>query len=213
LRSALPPGNGERQLQWPADGLTTSSVIYNLCVAKSSGAAVMALQTYLNKNFGEKAFETVLGRMKPDDALALRGIILPVNWYPTQSFVRALETAHATFGENDFYEKYGYAAADFEITAFQKFLLKLTSPAFLMTRAGKVWNRFHDTGEWEIQGSGKNVDAYLRNFGVVSAGYCRMLTEWMRRAGQLTGSKGGNVEHTKCRARGDEDCLFRAWWT
>jgi hypothetical protein len=182
-------------------------------VAKTSGAAVMALQTYLTKNFGEKAFETVLMRMKHEDAAPLRGIILPLSWYPTLSFVRALETAHANFGQNDFYEKYGYAAAEFEITTFQKLLLKLTSPGFLLGRAGKVWNRYHDTGAWEIHGSGKQVEAYLRDFGVVSAGYCRMLTEWMRRAGQLTGSKGGNVEHPQCRARGDDACLFKAWWT
>src|SRR5215813_2926911 len=122
-----------------------------LAVAKTSGAAVLALQLYVERQFGDDAFDLVLKRMKPEDAEPLRGIILPVNWYPTISFVRALETAHEAFGANDFLEKYGRAAAEFEITAFQKFLLKFTSPAFLMERAGKVWKRFHDTGTWEIQ--------------------------------------------------------------
>src|SRR5690349_8905011 len=182
----MPPRSGDRQLLWPADGLTTSSVIYNLCVAKTSGGAVLALQTYLNKTFGDKAFETVLMRMRPDDATPLRGIILPVNWYPTQSFVRALETAHAVYGTDDFYEKYGFAAAEYEITAFQRFLLRFASPAFLMERTGKVWSRFHDTGQWQMEGKGKHFEGTLNGFGVVSAGYCRMLTSWIRRAGQMT---------------------------
>jgi hypothetical protein len=182
-------------------------------VAKTSGAAVLALQLYVDRTFGDKAFEKVLWRMKPEDAQPLRGIILPVNWYPTQSFVRALETAHEVLGAHDFLENYGRAAAEFEITAFQKFVLKFTSPAFLISRTGKVWHRFHDTGEWEVKGHGKQIEGTLRDFGVVSAAYCRMLTEWIRRAGQLTGSKGGDVQHTKCRARGDDVCVFAAWWT
>src|SRR5262249_2509338 len=144
LREALPPRNGGRQLQWPAIGPTTSSVIYNASVAKTSGAAVLALQLYVDRTFGDKAFEKVLWKMKREDSEPLRGIILPVNWYPTQSFVRALETAHEILGAHDFLENYGRAAAEFEITAFQKFVLKFTSPAFLISRAGKVWKRFHD---------------------------------------------------------------------
>jgi hypothetical protein len=190
-----------------------SHVIYNAVVAKTSGAAVMALQLYVDRSFGDKAFEKVLWKMKPAEGEPLRGIILPVNWYPTESFVHAIETAHEIFGANDFFESYGAAAAEFEITAFQKFLLRFASPAFLMDRAGKVWSRFHDTGRWEMHGKGKQFSGTLIDFGVVSAGYCRMLTAWIRRAGQLTGSQGGDVQHPQCRAKGAPSCLFTGWWT
>jgi hypothetical protein len=182
-------------------------------VGKTSGAALLALQRYFVHEHGDDAFDRVLERLPAELAEALRGIILPVQWYPTEAFVGAIEAAAVIDGRPDFFEIYGTAAAEFEITAFQKVLLRLTSPAFLVQRTGRVWNRFHDTGTWEVEGHGKTMRATLREFAVVSEGYCRVLTAWLRRAGQLTGSKGGNVEHPACRARGDEACLFTGWWT
>src|SRR5262245_41075215 len=157
-------------------------------MAKTSGAAVLALQRYLTRKYGNEAFETVLNRMTPALSEPLHGIIMPLKWYPTESFIRAIEMAQQTFTEGDFYDAYGTAAANFEITAFQRFLLRFTSPAFLVERAGNLWHRFHDTGVWEMNASGKRFRGTLRDFGVVSSGYCRVLVAWFRRAGQLTGS-------------------------
>src|SRR5579884_3244181 len=159
------------------------------------------------------AFEEVLKYMRPDLAAPLRGILMPTAWYPTELFVTAIGAARRLYGKEDFYELYGRAAAEYEIGVFFRLLARLTSPAYLLGRAGKVWRRFHDTGEWIMEGHGNEVRAVLADFGVVDAGYCQVLVGWIRRAGQLTGSKGGDVQHPQCRARGAKACLFTGWWT
>jgi hypothetical protein len=171
----------------------------------------MSFQIFLNRDHGEGAYEAVLAKMPAAMAEPLRGIILPVNWYPTVSFVRAIETAHGQFGKDDLYERYGAFAAEFQITAFQKFLLRFTSPAYLLERAGKVWHRFHETGEWRVTSQGKTMRGELHDFSLVNAGYCRVVRSWILRAGEMTGVEGG-VDHPACRAKGAPACVFTGWW-
>jgi len=181
-------------------------------MSRVSGASLMSFQLFLRREHGEGAYETVLAKMPAAQAEPLRGIILPVNWYPTVSFVRAIETAHAQLGSDDLYERYGTFAAEFQINTFQKLLLRFTSPAYMLNRAGRVWHRFHETGEWNVSsGTGKTMRGELRNFSVVSSGYCRVVRAWILRAGQMTGTDGG-VDHPECRAKGAAVCVFTGWW-
>lgn len=180
-------------------------------MAKVAGGSLLSLETYVAKTYGADAFERVLGEMPPALAEPLRGIPMPVAWYPTESFIRAIDVAARMFDPAAFYEKYGAFAAEFEISAFQKVVLRFTSPAFFLDRAGRIWHRFHDSGEWEVEGSAKSLRGTLRNFDVVNGDYCRVLTAWIARASELTGVTG-TVHHTKCRARGDDACVFEGGW-
>lgn len=178
---------------------------------KVAGASLLSLQTYVAKTYGDGAFERVLDAMPHDLAAPLRGIVMPVVWYPTDAFVRAIDTASATFGDPAFYEAYGRFAAEFEISAFQKVVLKFTSPEFFLERAGRIWHRFHDSGEWEVEGGAKTLRGTLRGFSIVNADYCRVLAAWILRASELTGVKG-EVHHRICRAHGAEACVFEGSW-
>jgi hypothetical protein len=136
---------------------------------------------------------------------------MPIHWYPTASFVRAIEVAAALYDPDGFYESYGAFAAEFEINAFQKIVLRFTSPVFFLDRAGRIWNRFHDTGKWEVEGGKNSLRGTLRDFAIVNGNYCRVLTAWILRASQLTGVTG-KVTHSACRARGDDACVFEGSW-
>ena len=83
---------------------------------------------------------------------------------------------------------------------------------FFLDRAGRMWHRFHDSGEWEVEGGDKWLRGRLRGFSVVDEKYCRVLAAWIKRAGQMTGARG-EVSHPECRARGAASCLFEGWWT
>ena len=98
-----------------------------------------------------------------------------------------------------------------EINAFQKFVLRFTSPTFFLERAGRMWRRFHDTGQWKVEGSTTKMRGELRDFAVVDADYCRVLTAWIHRAGEIAGARG-EVTHPECRARGAEADVFSGWW-
>jgi hypothetical protein len=180
-------------------------------VARIAGSSVLALRTYLEQRHGDRAFERAVDHLPDDEGAAMRSIILPVNWYPVNAFLGVLHAAHATWGGEEFYEEYGAFAAEYEIATFQRWLLRFTTPAFLVDRAGRLWHRFHDSGEWDVEGSGNRLRGSLRSFCVVDAGYCRVVGAWIKRAGEMTGVRG-EVQHTVCRSRGADVEVFEGWW-
>jgi hypothetical protein len=180
-------------------------------VARVAGKSVLTLQIYMRRMHGEDAYDRLLDALPSDEAAPLRGIILPVNWYPTVPYVRAIEVAQATLDGGDFAERFGAFAAEYQINMFQKVLLRFASPVFFLDRAGRLWDRSHDTGTWEVDGGDKRVRGTLRDFAVVSAVYCRVLVAWIHRASQLTGTVGETL-HPSCRARGDDACVFDGAW-
>ncbi len=119
-----------------------------LIVARIAGGSVLSLREFLERSQGAGSFARALDGAPADEVAPLREIILPVNWYPTTSFLAVLHAGRALAGGDDYYERYGAFAAEYEIAAFQRFLLRFTTPVFLMDRAGRLWRRFHDTGEW-----------------------------------------------------------------
>lgn len=181
-------------------------------MGRVAGGSVLSLRTFIERLQGPGAFEKLLDRMEPADAEPLRGIVLPVNWYPSESFLRAVLACERMLRDPEVYEHYGAFAAEYEITAFQRFALKFTSPTYMMTRAGRIWNRFHDTGNWHVEGDSHSMKGTLRDFAIVDARYCRVVAAWIKRAGQMTGARG-EVQHPECRARGGEVCVFTGWWS
>ena len=173
---------------------------------------MLSLRMFLEEGYGAGTFERLVERLAPEQAAALRGIVLPVKWYPLQAFLGVLHAAEAQTGEADIWERYGAYAAEFEITAFQRFVLRFTSPIFFLERAGRMWHRFHDSGEWQVEGGNKRLRGALSGFAVVDQKYCRVLTAWIQHAAEMTGVHG-EVHHPECRARGASACVFAGWWT
>ncbi len=172
---------------------------------------MLSLQVFLRKAYGEGIYDRALDTLAPDEAAGMRGILMPVNWYPTEGYVRLLHAAREITGDEDFFDRFGAFAADYQITTFRKMLLRFTSPTFFLDRAGRLWARSHDTGTWEVEGGHKRVRGTLRDFAVVDPDYCRVLVAWIHRASQLTGTHGQTV-HRECRAQGGEACVFEGWW-
>jgi len=171
----------------------------------------MSLRAFLERTYGDGAFLRVVDHLPPEDGEHFRGIVLPLRWYPLGSFIRLAHGAHDLWHEDDFYERYGAFAAQYEISAFQRVLLRFTSPTYMLDRAGRVWRRFHDTGEWQVEGHARSMRGTLRSFALVDPGYCRILTAWIHRAAEMTGVHG-EVTHPECRARGAEAEVFQGTW-
>lgn len=181
-------------------------------MSRIAGGSILALRNFIEQTQGPGAFERLVQSLPSAHADELSGIILPVNWYATEAFVAALHAAVRTFSMPDLWERYGAFAAEYEIHAFQKVILRFTSPMFFLDRAGRIWHRFHDSGEWEVEGGERSLRGTLRDFAVVDADFCRLLAAWIKRASEMTGVEG-SIEHPACRARGDEACVFTGRWS
>jgi hypothetical protein len=176
-----------------------------------AGSSVLALRGFLDERLGERGFDRVLQRLPPHLSEPVAGILLPVNWYPTESYMAVLHAAAPLCGPA-FYDEFGEFAADYEISTFQRILLRFTSPAAFVEHAGRLWPRFHDTGSWTVESIGKQqIRGTLRDFAVVDAGFCRVMTAWIRRAGRISAPRF-EMRHLECRARGATACVFTGAW-
>ena len=96
---------------------------------------------------------------------------------------RARSTSRATCSAPpDFHERFGAAAAEYEVSWVHRIALRFTSPQWLLERGADYWSRAHSTGRWEIEGRKGWMRGTLHDFGVVDAGYCDSLRAWLLRA-------------------------------
>jgi hypothetical protein len=100
-----------------------------------AGSSVLALRVFLVERLGQQGFDRVLKELPPHLSEPIAGILLPVNWYPTESYVAVLHVAPPLIGPG-FYDEFGEFSADYEITMFQRILLRFTSPAAFVEHAG-----------------------------------------------------------------------------
>jgi hypothetical protein len=178
-----------------------------------SGTAMLSLRHYLETRHGPAAMGVVASKLPPDHAKEFLTQPSPLAWYPTVSYLAALDVTCTEFGGPGFYEKYGEASSDFAIQRFYAFVLRFLDPLWALSRGVKMWNRYHNTGVWQIVPGPRSMHGTLREFGVVHRGYCEVMVGFFRRTGSRSG--GGEaiqVTHTACRARGAEACVFVGVW-
>jgi len=177
-----------------------------------AGTVINSLQKYLHAAHGPGAFDRVMARVSAEDRSHFAGIVSPLQWYPTHAALALMDAGRDLFGPHDFHERYGASSADDQIHTIYRFLLRLTSPTWMINRGMSMWSRFHNTGVWKVEGSERSMRGTLRDFAVVHAPYCRVLVGWIWRASQITGAPGARVWHPECRAAGKSECVFIGRW-
>jgi hypothetical protein len=174
---------------------------------------MLSLRHYLESRHGPDALGVIASKLPPEHAKELLTQPSPLAWYPTGSYLAALDVTCSEFGGPGFYERYGEASSDFAIQRFYAFVLRFLDPLWALTRGVKMWNRYHNSGAWEIESGTRSIRGTLRDFAVVHRGYCEVMVGFFRRTGSRSG--GGEaiqVHHPACRALGAEACLFTGSW-
>ena len=178
------------------------------------GASFRSLRTFVETRFGEGAFEPVYAAIMQRTGVELPRVVGPTTWHPTRAFTAGLDAACELYGKGDprFFEEFGAAAAQLELSLIARMVLRFSSPLWMLKSTSEIWNKAHSTGRWEIAGERGFLRGTLYDFGVVHAGQCRSLVGWLTRASQMTGARNIRVEHPRCRASGAEGCEFIGRW-
>lgn len=185
--------------------------------ARVRGTALLANRDFLTKTYGADAFDRVLQALPRQHAEALKGISLAHDWMPADAMVASLVASAKLFAPDDsdaFYEQVGAHGAEYDLTFIHRFLMKFTSPLWIMERGAKLWREYHNSGNWKIEHgpTPHSLVGTLSEFAIVAAPMCRTVVGFVRRAGQLTGAKNMRVEHKRCRATGAQVCVFEGDW-
>lgn len=174
----------------------------------------LSLRQYLGEQHGAAAWKRVRDTLAAERGVELPAVIAPGTWLPTQHFVTALHVAHGLFGPDDFYLRFGRAAAEYEVKWVHRVVLRFTSPLWVLDRAGDVWKKAHTTGHWRIESDrAHHLRGSLYGFGVVDRAYCDSLLGWLQRALVMTGADKLDMAETRCRARdGADACVYEGTW-
>ena len=178
----------------------------------TASTSFLSLRRFVDERKGAGAFQKVRERLALQHGVELPAIVAPTRWYPTRSFVLALDVARQVVGQPLFLEQFGARSCDYEVKLAYRVLLRFTSPAWALEQGTNMWNKAHDTGRWTMESKSGWIRGTLRDFGVTHAGFCKALCAWMTRAAQMTGTPDARVWHPACRAAGHEACVFEGEW-
>ncbi len=167
---------------------------------------------YVIEEHGEAAWSRLRDALREQRGITLPSEFETGGWLPTVWFTTALDVGRELFGPPDFHEKFGAAAAEYEMSWMHRVALRFTSPLWLLEHGAAYWRRAHNTGRWDVEGRKGWMRGTLHDFGVVDAGYCDSLRAWLQRACLMTGASRTFIAERSCRARGGDACVFEGTW-
>ena len=178
------------------------------------GIVILNARAFAIERYGDEGWTRVIERLDQPDRDVLASII-PMGWYDILVYDRVNRAFFEVLGGEDLavLEELGRYSAEHDLTTIHRIFLRVANPAYVLEKSAEFWRRYQTSGAWEITRVSPNrVHAVLRDWGSRDELTCIRLAAYMRRLFELVGAKNGWLERTKCRARGDEACVFEGGW-
>jgi uncharacterized protein (TIGR02265 family) len=179
------------------------------------GAVLVARRAFVLEDFGKEAWSRVLEALAPEDRKVLQGLILPSTWYPfdlNDRLDRAIVSALGG-GSQRVFEAMGTRSAEENLAGPHKHFLAPGDPAKFMTKAGRIYSFYYDTGRREWEPSGPNAGILTtHNAETFSNTDCLTVIGWYKKALEMCGAKQVKMTEETCRAKGGQVCRYRVSW-
>jgi hypothetical protein len=200
--------------------ITTESMDGNtareeLDMAKTKGSAWLTAKEYFARTCGDDAVSKVMASLSREDQKVLSQMILSVTWIDYDAFIHFMLAADKMYAKGD-----GQLIADMNIYqankdmhGLYKVFLALLSPETVIKVIGHIWRQFYDTGTVLAKPVDKhNTQIILTDFPDIPLHHDWENTPYMVQCLRLARCKNPRATHTKCIARGDEQCLWEFTW-
>ena len=162
-------------------------------MAKMRGSSVLGTLDYTRRNFGEEGLRQVLAALTPEARQAIGDpaspSILIQGWYDAQLVSELSRVLDGTCGRGDLAlaRAAGKHVAFEDVNRFFKWLLRLTSPGTLFTRAASVWNNYHSGGRYVVDGiEDRRARIRIEDWDSADPVICKRIEGWIERALELT---------------------------
>ena len=185
--------------------------------AQSAGHIFLARLNYLRTLAGEPLVDRVLARLSKDDQATLRGLILPISWFPIELNDR-LDQAMAdelSRGDRDLvFLEMGRASADANLGGPHKGFVQKGDPHYLLRMVPQNYRLSYTQGHMEYEVKAPNA-GIARVFGAhyTQRSHCLTNLGWLKRGIELSGGKQARATDPMCTARGDPHCEYHVGWT
>jgi hypothetical protein len=183
-------------------------------LAKFKGTVFESTRMFTEETFGPDAVERVLQELDASDREVLQHMHT-IGWYPVEPVLQYMHALDRVYGKSDLEvcTRAGHFSAGWSMNTVLKVFLRFKSPLWLVDRATSVWNRYHDTGKWNVQSvNSSELLGELREFAVRDLAFCARLRGWLQGAIELTGGEGATVTEVRCTSRDDDHCAFTLEW-
>jgi len=157
----------------------------------------------------------VLGRLGQRVRDVFSGPILPVSWYPLQSYVSlldAIQTSYPAEGREVGF-RVGRRVMQDGLSSVYKVVLKVASPEMVLKKAGMLWGFYFQGSKLTIvEEHPCNLLLSITDDCRPTPVYCLSLAGGMAETAERAGARDCRVIHPQCRAAGAKACLFRITW-
>ena len=180
--------------------------------ARIKGTCVASVMRLLRE---EHKQDEVLERLEQKVRDVFTGPILPVNWYPLQSYISLLNAIQKSYpGEGkDVGFRVGRRIMRDGLSSVYKVILKVASPEMVLKKAGMLWGFYFKESKLTIvEEHHCNLLLSVTDDCRPTPVYCQSLAGGMAETAERAGARDCRVIHPQCRAAGGRVCLFRITW-
>jgi hypothetical protein len=175
------------------------------------GAFVAIALDHLRETRGPGGLDRVLGKVPPESAFQLRGVLMPVAWMPASLVGDLAQASEAVFGNgvrrstspleppSDVVIELGKAVATRALGTTHRHFIQGATPTMAVQRIPKIWRTYHNGGDvvvvrapssgWHVQVSG-HAPGSMVHAQVMMGFYVGLL--------ELTGAREVRAEVLSC---------------
>lgn len=193
-------------------------------MSQMRGTSVLGTLQYVREVHGEEALRRVLEALPAATRQVVDGPVpvLPDGWYDIALVADLTRVVDRVCGKGDLAlaRAVGRHVAFADVNRFFKWLLRLTGPGLLFSRAASIWNNYYRDGTYVFEGTeGQAASIRIEAWPGCDAVICRRIEGWIERACELTlGPDARPTIHEEVHLGTDEAvsphrfCRFRARW-
>jgi hypothetical protein len=157
------------------------------------GASLLGTLDYTRRVFGEDGLARALARVSSETRQAIGDpaspAILTQGWYHCRVVSDLTRAVDEACGQGDLAlaRAVGKHVAFEDMNRFFKWLLRLTGPSTIFTRAASVWNNYHSAGRYVVEHLGDRRAAIrIDDWDSADPVICKRVEGWIERALELT---------------------------
>lgn len=180
------------------------------------GSVLITRLNMLRQHGGQTRVDEVLKRLPEADRLALRGMILPIAWYPLDMNLRLDAAIADVLSPEDrarAFKDMGRSSAEENLKGAHHVFLRPGEPHFLLSQAAQIYRFYYSVGHRSYEKTGPR-SAVLRTFDAeaVTEADCLTIIGWHEKAVEMSGGKNVHITHALCRATGAPHCEYQISW-
>jgi len=184
---------------------------------KVKGTVVSSIDRFVKDNFPNK-YKEWKSKLPSDSQKVYNEVVNATEWYDVESSVliptRLVGEMFYNFNVKKAAWDSGYYSAKVALTGIYKVFVLISTPAFMMSRAGKIMSSFYDQAVIKVvENRHKGITLHMTEFPGANEILDNRISGWMVKALEICGCKDLEAKITRSIAKGDSLTEFVINWS